>query len=92
MRKRVKFKLKILLQSSGGFLARIICGTVFSRFALNIGRNFTLRCDLRRRFCARLKFTRTLPRRFARARSTALLASHAATQSKKADISQRFCP
>ena len=42
-------------------MARIICGTVFPRFALNIERDFTLRCDLRRRFYVRLKFTRTPP-------------------------------
>ena len=37
-------------------MARIICGTVFSHLALNIGRNFTLRYYPRRGFCARLKF------------------------------------
>ena len=37
-------------------VACIICSAVFPRFALNIERNFTLRYDLRRRFCARIKF------------------------------------
>ena len=42
-------------------VACIICSAVFPRFALNIERNFTLRYDPRRGFCARLKFTRTPP-------------------------------
>ena len=60
--KRVKFKLKILLQIIGrSFCSSYNLRRRFSRFALNIKRNFIFRYDLRHKFRTKLKFTRTSP-------------------------------